>query len=315
MSINSFAAIYISQLNETFFFEESQNKEACMYIENFGIKRKLSYTLMKNDSLPNFSLKNSVSTSISSETYQTWVRDCIENIRGGGFSKLVAAQFQVEETREEKFDWNIFFQNLIHCLPNTFVYLFYIDEEIWLGASPELVGSCSEGVFKTISLAGTRSKEDFTSKEMDEQSIVSNFITSQFKSNKESSESKTQVLPFGSIKHLVNEYVFDIDENFDFEKTIHDIHPSPALSGMPKEKSVNFILENEPIQRDFYSGLVSLNIGNEKYSFATIRCARFSANQVRYYAGAGITIDSSPEAEWEETLTKIDVLKKALYNY
>jgi isochorismate synthase EntC len=83
---------------------------------------------------------------------------------------------------------------------------------------------------------------------------------------------------------------------------------------MPKEKSLDFILSNEPIQREFYSGLVSLTIDEKKYSFATIRCARFSANQIRYYAGAGITMDSDPQAEWEETLLKMEVLKKAIFS-
>lgn len=312
--MNSFAAIFIPQINETFFFEELENESHSMYIENFSATRKLSYKLRLNHSFPEFSLKNSNFTSISSEIYQAWVNDCIENIRSGGFSKLVAAQYQIEDINEEKLDWKILFQNLIHHLPNTFVYLYYIDGEVWLGASPELVGMCQEGIFKTISLAGTRSEEDFTAKEVEEQSIVSNFITSQFLKTKETSESKTQILPFGSIQHLINEYTFDIDENFDFEKAIHAIHPSPALSGMPKEKSIAFILANEPIKREFYSGLVSVSIDTKKYSFAIIRCARFSANQVRYYAGAGITIDSNPMAEWDETLTKIDVLKKALYN-
>lgn len=312
--MESFAAIYVPYIQRSLYYEECiEENEGSMYIENFDTTRKLIYKLKANNNFPLISLKNSNFTSISSEIYQTWVNDCIESIRSGGFSKLVAAQYQVEDVTEEKLDWNFLFQNLINHLPNTFVYLFYLDEEIWLGASPELVGMCQEGVFKTISLAGTRSEEDFTAKEIEEQSIVSNFITSQFIKTKETSESKTQILPFGSIQHLINEYAFDIDENFDFEKAIHAIHPSPALSGMPKEKSIAFIIENEPIRREFYSGLVSVSIDNKKYSFATIRCARFSANQVRYYAGAGITIDSRSEEEWKETLKKIEVLKSALF--
>jgi isochorismate synthase len=312
--LKSFASIYIPQLSESFFFEESEEMGHSMYIENFGATRKLTYKLITNKTFPVFQLKKSNSVSISGETFQTWVKHCIENIVGGEFSKLVAAQYQVEKIKEEILDWNILFQNLINRLPNTFIYMFYIDENIWLGASPELVGVCKNNTFKTISLAGTRSNEDFTAKEVEEQSIVSNFITSQFTKTIDKSESATRILPFGSIQHLINEYTFKMDDNFDFEKTIQSIHPSPALSGMPKEKSVAFILENEPIERDFYSGLVSVTFDNEKYSFATIRCARFSANQVRYYAGAGITIDSNPEEEWKETLNKIDVLKNAMYN-
>ena len=312
--MKSFAAIYIPYANKTFFFEESNANDSHVYIENFGATRRLSYQLSTKSSFPYFPLKNSISTSISSDTYRSFVSKCVGNIRSGGYLKIVAAQYPVDHINGEELNWNTLFQNLIHQLPNTFIYLFYIDEEIWLGASPELVGMHINGVFKTISLAGTRSQKDFSTKEIEEQSIVSNFITSQFDSNSEYSDSATRVLPFGSIQHLVNEYSYKIDEKFDFEEAIHAIHPSPALSGMPKDKSVNYLQENEPIKREFYSGLVSISIDDKKYSFASIRCARFSANQVRYYAGAGITIDSHPEAEWEETLNKIEVLKKALYN-
>jgi isochorismate synthase len=98
----------------------------------------------------------------------------------------------------------------------------------------------------------------------------------------------------------------------EFKTAVQTIHPSPALAGMPKEKSVKFILENEPIQRNFYTGLVSIHFMDSAYSFATIRCAKITENQIIFYAGAGITKDSIAEAEWQETLEKIAVLKKAI---
>jgi len=312
--MKSFAAIHIPQLGKTFFYEESEERESTMYIENFLADRRLSYTLSAKNYFPNFPLETSNFKSISREIYQEWVEFCIQNIQDEEYTKLVAAQCQKEEYPEPIPDWHLLFQNLITHLPNTFVYLFYIDGHIWLGASPELVGICENGVFKTISLAGTKSEEAFTTKEVDEQSIVSHFITSQFDPSKELNDSTTRVLPFGSIHHLVNEYAYAIDASFDFEKAIHDIHPSPALSGMPKEKSIEFIHKHEPIQREFYSGLVSISIENKNYSFATIRCARFSTNQIVYYAGAGITKDSNAPSEWEETMHKIRVLRDSLFS-
>jgi isochorismate synthase len=312
--MKSFAAIYVPYIKQSLFFEESTDNVASMYIENFGATRKLVFKNNPSGTFPKFSFKDTKSTSISNRVYLDWVKECILQIQQGSFSKLVAAQYQVEGIDSKILDWNTLFQNLIDRLPNTFVYLFYLENELWLGASPELVGMVEDSVFTTISLAGTRKEEDFTAKEVEEQSIVSQFISSQFTEKNVNTEETTRILAFGSIQHLVNKYSYDVNDSFDFEKTIHVIHPSPALSGMPKEKSLDFILSNEPIQREFYSGLVSLTIDEKKYSFATIRCARFSANQIRYYAGAGITMDSDPQAEWEETLLKMEVLKKAIFS-
>jgi isochorismate synthase len=298
--MKSFAAIYIPYIKRSLFFEESADKYGSMYIENFGATRKLIFKNNPSGTFPKFSFKDTKSTSISNHVYLDWVKQCILQIQQGSFSKLVAAQYEVEGIDSKILDWNNLFQKLIDRLPNTFVYLFYLENELWLGASPELVGMVEDSVFTTISLAGTRREEDFTAKEVEEQSIVSQFISSQFTEKNVNTEETTRILAFGSIQHLVNKYSYEINDAFDFEKTIHVIHPSPALSGMPKEKSLDFILSNEPIQRAFYSGLVSLTIDEKKYSFATIRCARFSANQVRYYAGAGITKDSGVGRNFNE---------------
>jgi isochorismate synthase EntC len=37
------------------------------------------------------------------------------------------------------------------------------------------------------------------------------------------------------------------------------------------------------------------------------------ADKVRIYAGAGVTVDSDPKDEWQETEMKMDNLKKLFY--
>lgn len=312
--MESFAAIYLPQLDDIFLFDESKQNEASLYIENFGASRRIHFKPRKHNQFPKFKLKNSQIDSISKETYLQWVKDCIKNIQIGEFTKLVAAQYQVESIHGEIDDYLQLMRKLILRLPNTFVYLFYIDDEIWLGASPEMIGIYENKIFKTISIAGTKKEEDFTEKEIEEQAIVSKYISSHFTSANLKQDSTTKVQHFGDIRHLINEYEYTVGAEFEFEKAIHTIHPSPALAGYPKEISIDFINKNEPIQRDFYCGLVSLSIQENKYSFATIRCARISANQIAYYAGAGITKDSDPVSEWRETLEKIDVLKRAIFS-
>jgi isochorismate synthase len=94
---------------------------------------------------------------------------------------------------------------------------------------------------------------------------------------------------------------------------IHNIHPSPAICGYPKDESKALILDLEPIEREIYTGLVTISIQpREKYSFAILRCVKYSANQKVFFAGAGITSGSDPESEWFETLQKMHVIKSCL---
>ncbi|MBL7788336.1 MAG: chorismate-binding protein [Chitinophagales bacterium] len=312
--MESFAAIYLPQLDVIFLFDESEQNEASLYIENFGTSKRICFKSRQEETFPNFKLKNSRLESVSEDIYLHWVQECIAQIQIGEFTKLVAAQYQVESIHGEIDDYLQLMRKLIWHLPDTFVYLFFIDGEIWLGASPEMIGIYENKIFKTISIAGTKKEEDFTEKEIEEQAIVSKYISSHFAAASLKQDSTTKVQHFGDIRHLINEYEYNVGDEFEFEKAIHTIHPSPALAGYPKEISIDFINKNEPIQRDFYCGLASLSIQENKYSFATIRCARISANQIAYYAGAGITKDSDPASEWRETLEKIGVLKRAIFS-
>ena len=48
--------------------------------------------------------------------------------------------------------------------------------------------------------------------------------------------------------------------------------------------------------------------------FVNLRCMRFYQNTIELFAGAGITEDSDPTAEWEETEKKIAAIKQLLEN-
>jgi isochorismate synthase len=310
--MNSFAVIYIPHLNKTFSFEEVSDDKGTMYIENFGASRRIHFQESVYFPFPDFQLSSSSEIAVTKNSYKNLVNNAINEINKGEYTKLVCAQQQVINRPSKLADFRQMFQQLIISLPNTFVYLFYLDGELWLGASPEIVGIWKENEFSTISLAGTQKENNFSNKEVEEQAIVSDFISSQFQQINTRTVQQTQILSFGGIKHLMSEFAWSMEHISDFETAVQTIHPSPALAGMPKEKSVEFILSNESIQRKFYTGLVSIHFTDSAYSFAAIRCARITENQIIFYAGAGITKDSDAEAEWEETLEKINVLKKAL---
>lgn len=310
--MNSFAAIYIPHLDKTFSFEEVSAEKATMYIENFEVSRRIHFQECVHAAPPDFPLSSSDEKSVPKIIYENLVNKAIIEIQKGEFSKIVCAHQQAIDRPSELSEVQEIFKQLISSLPNTFVYLFHLDGELWVGASPEIVGIWNQNIFSTISLAGTQKNDDFSIKEIEEQAIVSDFITSQFKQVSTRTIQQTQTLSFGGIKHLMTEFSWPMVHISEFKTAVQTIHPSPALAGMPKEKSVKFILENEPIQRNFYTGLVSIHFMDSAYSFATIRCAKITENQIIFYAGAGITKDSIAEAEWQETLEKIAVLKKAI---
>ena len=121
-------------------------------------------------------------------------------------------------------------------------------------------------------------------------------------------------------------------ETYDLKQLLGNLHPTPAVCGLPKEDAKQFILNNEAYNREFYTGFLGElnikekktrnsnrhNVENDAYAtiktisnlYVNLRCMQIKPKNALIYVGGGITIDSSPEAEWEETVHKSLVMKK-----
>lgn len=234
------------------------------------------------------------------------------------------------------------FKRLLYNYPTAFVYCwFHPKVGLWLGATPETLISISNNRFKTMSLAGTQKyhgTEDviWQEKEKEEQQIVTDFIVSSLEPLVKSIQvSKTQTARAGSLLHLKTAISGTIDTQDSYLKEVlKAIHPTPAVCGFPKEKAKQYILKNENYHREFYSGFLGelnlkesqtrntnrRNVENNAYAtiktvtnlFVNLRCMQLKDKQALLYVGGGITGDSVPENEWQETVNKTQTIKKVL---
>ena len=192
----------------------------------------------------------------------------------------------------------------------------------------------------TISLAGTRKFEEnleftWNKKEIEEQQIVTDYIVNRLKdsvTNVSVSEAKTHQA--GSLLHLCAM----ISGRMPFSTNIGDIittlHPTPAICGFPTEAAKSFIIQEEKYDRAFYTGyLGELNLKEETSRnrnrknqensayrtvrsrselYVNLRCMQLTDTKRILYIGGGITKDSDPESEWQETLAKSQIMKRVL---
>jgi isochorismate synthase len=103
------------------------------------------------------------------------------------------------------------------------------------------------------------------------------------------------------------------------EEIIKALHPTSAVCGLPKAAAKDFILQNEPYDRSYYSGFLGeLNIDLATFRteqsdlFVNLRCMKINEKQVELFIGCGITKDSVPEAEFIETVNKSMTMRKVL---
>ena len=89
--------------------------------------------------------------------------------------------------------------------------------------------------------------------------------------------------------------------------------PGGSMTGAPKIRAVEILQRLEGGPRDIYSGAFGyLGFDGSADFGMTIRTLIFEGNYATLGVGGGITIDSDPESEFEETMLKSEALLKAL---
>ena len=260
------------------------------------------------------------SKSGNGKSYEKLVEQGVLEIENGSFEKIVPSRFK-DIAVDESFDLLIAFELLCEKHPNAMASLFSSPQTgTWLGASPELLVSVdAQSKFKTHALAGTLPYSPeinlksvaWTQKEIEEQALVSRYIINCFKKIRvrEYLEHGPKTIVAGNVMHLKTDYEIDMKEiNFPQLGSVmlKLLHPTSAVCGMPLDAALKFLNDNEGYDREFYSGFLGpVNYQNESNLFVNLRCLQFLENKVRLYAGAGVTLDSDPEKEWDETEIKM----------
>ncbi len=200
----------------------------------------------------------------------------------------------------------------------TFLY-FTPQTGLWSGASPELLLQLEGDKAQTVSLAGTRGKDNMQSawrnKEKDEQRIVTDFISGVLEKYKvkELQVKGPETVKAGKVSHLKTFYSFDRKSiQNKVWSLVQDLYPTPAVCGLPKEKAMEVVLESEKHNRSYYAGFIGSVCKEELSLYVNIRSMKFVGDGVDLYLGGGITIDSKVREEWEETELKSSTLQEVL---
>ncbi|MCF2516967.1 chorismate-binding protein [Dyadobacter sp. CY351] len=266
------------------------------------------------------------------DRFKRTVELAVSAIRQGKFKKVVLSRTK-DLAYSENFQPAKAFCKLAKVYPHAFVSLVNLPDqnELWLGASPEaLVRQDSNGTFRTMSLAGTQNARNdagelipkfdirWGEKEIEEHALVSRYIVECFKKIRlrEYTETGPKTVLAGNLYHLRTDFEVDTATlNFPELASVmlKLLHPTSAVCGVPKLPSLQFLTEIEGYDRSFYSGFIGpAQVGGDTNLFVNLRTVRFKDGKATFFAGAGITEDSIPEREWEETEMKCDTLLKVI---
>ncbi|NVK48834.1 MAG: chorismate-binding protein [Cyclobacteriaceae bacterium] len=260
----------------------------------------------------------------SKANFLSLVEKSISAIQDGYLEKVVPARTKILPIPED-FDLAKSLLSLLKSYPNSFVNFFHLPGiGTWMGASPEILIETKEDWFYTMSLAGTQAAKGenplkaaaWTQKEIEEQALVSRYIVDCFKKIRlrEYEEHGPKTILAGNLLHLRSDFRVNMKEtNFPQLGSVmlQLLHPTSAVCGMPRKEAHDFLKNYEGFDRKFYAGFIGpVNIEKKTSIFVNLRTASFSNQHITLYAGAGVTEDSDPEKEWEETELKCNIIGK-----
>ena len=144
--------------------------------------------------------------------------------------------------------------------------------------------------------------------------MVTNFIKRQLdilypKNN--INPSPTYTKRAGNLLHLCADFEFNINK-VSLLDLIQLLHPTPAVSGVPVNKSLEFIKTFETHQRNYYAGFLGPIVKGAANIYVNLRCAVIEKTQLTLYVGGGITAESNIASEWEESQRKAETLLKVI---
>lgn len=213
--------------------------------------------------------------------------------------------------------------------PATYAGLFLWDDWAIASASPERFLEVKDRLVETRPIKGTRRRGDspeaelFTGDELRESSkdmaenvmiadLLRNDLSRVCAAGSVHASELCRVETYATVQHLVSVVRGILREEHSVWDLLSATFPGGSITGAPKVRAMEIIAELEPTVRGPYCGsLFYLNHDSSLDSNILIRTFTVRHGWVQCRVGGGITAQSSPTAEYAETLHKAEGMLRA----
>ena len=281
--------------------------------------------------LPPSSKESSLS---SRQRYHIDFSNFHSNLLNGEFQKIVLSRCVQEPRKEEQLPMTLF-QTACELYPRMFISLVYTPQSgMWLMATPEILLEGGGNDWHTIALAGTMKLEGeslsfdsppvkgearlsdiaWTTKNIQEQRYVATYLMECLEHfSSQITEEGPYTARAANLVHLRSDFNFVLEDTRRIGELIRALHPTPAVCGLPKQQTFDFIRRNESQSRRYYSGFSGpFNPEVDTHLFVSLRCMQILDDCYCLYAGGGLLRDSEDDQEWEETEAKLETMRSLL---
>jgi menaquinone-specific isochorismate synthase len=263
-----------------------------------------------------------------SAKFKTSVKCALKLIESQYFSKIVLSQ-AINVISQTPFSLIDSLNNLRLTYPGCYVFSTSNGKgQNFIGASPERLISIDNNQLVTDALAGSapRGKTEVedanlgkgllnSEKDLREHQVVIDFIVDRLSKlgiNPDFSP-VPRLLQLSNIQHLWTPIRARIPRDIHLLKILAQLHPTPAVAGVPRDIALEQIRGCESCDRSLYAAPLGWidRTGNGEFAVG-IRSALIDGDRAILYAGAGIVAGSEPEKELAEIQLKLQALLNAL---
>jgi len=198
----------------------------------------------------------------------------------------------------------------------------------FLGATPERLARVDGTRVETMALAGSAPR----SASFDEDTQLGEELLRQKKARTEHaivaerilealsplttvvhSRARPELLKLANVQHLLTPISGELIPGTSILEVVDALHPTPAVAGEPQSAALDAIRSVEHLDRGWYAGPIGWVGADGSGEFAVaLRSALVEKNRATLFAGCGIVAGSDPQAEYDESCWKLQVMLQSL---
>ncbi len=271
--------------------------------------------------------KVAISSNFAQPAYLAAVKKAKEYIRAGDIFQVVISQRFSAKTKAHPFE---IYRQLRALNPSPYLFYLQMNDVAVVGSSPEMLVKVQGRDVSYRPIAGTRWRGK---DEADDQRLEREMLADE----KERAEhimlvdlgrnDLGRVCEYGSVRveklmtveryshvmHLVSSLRGTLREDVDCFDALMACFPAGTVSGAPKVRAMEIIEELERARRGIYAGgVLYMDFAGNLDSCIALRTMVMKNGVAHVQAGGGIVADSTPEAEYQESVNKSRALMTAL---
>ncbi|MBU4473049.1 MAG: anthranilate synthase component I [Candidatus Omnitrophica bacterium] len=249
------------------------------------------------------------------------------HIKKGDIIQAVLSQRFKIKIKKDSLD---IYRDLRSLNPSPYMFFLKLQDVTLIGASPEMLVRCEDGVVETRPIAGTRPRGKTEGEDNKlEQELLNdakekaehimlvdlgrNDLGRVCKSGEVGINEFMVVEKYSHVMHLVTEISGILDKRYNIYDALKACFPAGTVSGSPKIRAMGIIDELENLRRGPYAGCVGyFSFSHNMDTCITIRTIIIKDNIAYIQAGAGIVADSRPQKEYYESVNKAKALIEAI---